>query len=149
MAVITPLIFPKAPLELSKKNELLFVRCIIRKKLLLLSPEEWVRQHVLHFLMQQKQYPLSRLSVEKSIRYNGLIKRWDIVAYDVDFKPKVLVECKQASIKMSVDTLLQAASYQKIIQSENILLTNGKEVIYYPINSTASISDNLDAIATY
>ena len=149
MAVITPLIFPKAPLELSKKNELLFVRCIIRKKLLLLSPEEWVRQHVLHFLMQQKQYPLSRLSVEKSIRYNGLIKRWDIVAYDADFKPKVLVECKQASIKMSVDTLLQAASYQKIIQSENILLTNGKEVIYYPINSIESISDNLDSIATY
>jgi len=149
MALITPLIFPKAPLELSKKNELVFVRCIIRKKLLLLSPEEWVRQHVLHFLMQQKHYPLSRLSVEKSIRYNGLIKRWDIVAYDVDFKPKVLVECKQATIKISIETLLQAASYQKIIQSENILLTNGKEVIYYPINSTASISDNLDAIATY
>jgi hypothetical protein len=149
MALITPLIFPKAPLELSKKNELVFVRCIIRKKLLLLSPEEWVRQHVLHFLMQQKHYPLSRLSVEKSIRYNGLIKRWDIVAYDVDFKPKVLVECKQATIKISIDTLLQAASYQKIIESENILLTNGKEVIYYPINSTASISDNLDAIANY
>jgi len=149
MALITPLIFPKAPLELSKKNELVFVRCIIRKKLLILSPEEWVRQHVLHFLMQQKHYPLSRLSVEKSIRYNGLIKRWDIVAYDVDFKPKVLVECKQATIKISIETLLQAASYQKIIQSENILLTNGKEVIYYPINSTASISDNLDAIATY
>jgi len=149
MALITPLIFPKAPLELSKKNELFFVRCIIRKKLLLLSPEEWVRQHVLHFLIQQKNYPLSRLSVEKSIRYNGLIKRWDIVAYDVDFKPKILVECKQAAIKMSIDTFLQAASYQKIIQSENILLTNGKEVIYYPINSTASISDNLDAIATY
>jgi hypothetical protein len=130
MALITPLIFPKAPLELSKKNELVFVRCIIRKKLLLLSPEEWVRQHVLHFLNRQKQYPLSRLSVEKSIRYNGLIKRWDIVAYDVDFKPKILVECKQAAIKMSIDTFLQAASYQKIIQSENILLTNGKEVIY-------------------
>ena len=104
MALITPLIFPKAPLELTKNNELVFVRCIIRKKLLLLSPEEWVRQHVLHFLNLQKHYPLSRLSVEKSIRYNGLIKRWDIVAYDVDFKP---------------------------------------------INSTESISDNLDSIATY
>ena len=149
MALITPLIFPKAPLELTKKNELVFVRCIIRKKLLLLSPEEWVRQHVLHFLNRQKQYPLSRLSVEKSIRYNGLIKRWDIVAYDVDFKPKILVECKQAAIKMSIDTFLQAASYQKIIQSENILLTNGKEVIYCPINSVESISDNLDAIAAY
>jgi hypothetical protein len=149
MALITPLIFPKAPLELTKKNELVFVRCIIRKKLLLLSPEEWVRQHVLHFLNLQKDYPFSRLSVEKSIRYNGLIKRWDIVAYDVDFKPKVLVECKQASIKMSIDTLLQAASYQKIIQSENILLTNGKEVIYYPINSVESISDNLESIASY
>ena len=149
MALITPLIFPKAPLELTKKNELVFVRCIIRKKLLLLSPEEWVRQHVLHFLNLQKDYPLSRLSVEKSIRYKSLIKRWDIVAYDVDFKPKVLVECKQASIKMSIDTLLQAASYQKIIQSENILLTNGKEVIYYPINSVESISDNLDSIASY
>ena len=149
MAVITPLIFPKAPLELTKKNELVFVRCIIRKKQLLLSPEEWVRQHVLHFLIQQKHYPLSRLSVEKSIRYNGLIKRWDIVAYDIDFKPKVLVECKQATIKISVDTFLQAASYQKIIQSENILLTNGKELIYYPINSLESISDNIDAIAAY
>ena len=123
MALITPLIFPKAPLELTKKNELVFVRCIIRKKLLLLSPDEWVRQHVLHFLNLQKDYPLSRLSVEKSIRYNSLIKRWDIVAYDVDFKPKILVECKQATIKMSIDTLLQAASYQKIIQSEKIPAT--------------------------
>ena len=149
MVHFVPLIFPKAALELTKKNELIFVKCIIRKKLLVLTPEEWVRQHVLHFLIIHKNYPLSRLSVEKSINYNGLTKRWDIVAYNEAFSPQLLVECKQPNIKIGIDTFLQAATYQKIIQSENILLTNGKETICYNIKNHEEVLNDLQAIGNY
>lgn len=149
MANFVPLIFPKAALDLTKKNELIYVKCIIRNKLLVLTPEEWVRQHVLHFLIIHKNYPLSRLSVEKSINYNGLSKRWDIVAYNKAFAPQLLVECKQPDIKISIDTFLQAAAYQKIIQSENILLTNGKETLCYNIKKKEEILNDLQAIGSY
>jgi hypothetical protein len=149
MANFVPLIFPKAALDLTKKNELIYVKCIIRNKLLVLTPEEWVRQHVLHFLIIHKNYPLSRLAVEKSINYNGLSKRWDIVAYNEAFAPQLLVECKQPDIKISIDTFLQAAAYQKIIQSENILLTNGKETLCYNIKKKEEILNDLQAIGSY
>ena len=149
MANFVPLIFPKAALDLTKKNELIYVKCIIRNKLLVLTPEEWVRQQVLHFLIIHKNYPLSRLSVEKSINYNGLSKRWDIVAYNEAFAPQLLVECKQPDIKISIDTFLQAAAYQKIIQSENILLTNGKETLCYNIKKKEEILNDLQAIGSY
>ena len=149
MANFVPLIFPKAALDLTKKNELIYVKCIIRNKLLVLTPEEWVRQHVLHFLIIHKNYPLSRLSVEKSINYNGLSKRWDIVAYNEAFAPQLLVECKQPDIKISIDTFLQAAAYQKIIQSENILLTNGKETLCYNLKKKEEILNDLQAIGSY
>lgn len=149
MQQLTPLIFPKADLILTKKKEVLYVNCLVRKKIVVLSPEEWVRQHVLHFLVNFKGYPLSRLSVEKSINYNGLTKRWDIVAYDADFKPKLLVECKQTEVNIGLDTLIQAASYQKIIQSEHILLTNGKQVLHFAINENKHNSSSIDTIVGY
>lgn len=149
MQQIVPLIFPKADLTLTKKNNQLFVNCIIRKKAVVLTPEEWVRQHVLNYLNNHKNYPLSRLSVEKSIHYNGLIKRWDIVAYDENVKPKLLVECKQPEVKISMATFLQAATYQKVIQSENILLTNGKELLCYSILKKEAIMNELEAITEF
>lgn len=149
MQQLIPLIFPKADLLLTKKKEVLYVNCLVRKKIVVLSPEEWVRQHVLYFLVNFKGYPLSRLSVEKSINYNGLTKRWDIVAYDVAFKPKLLVECKQTEINIGLDTLMQAASYQKIIQSEHILLTNGKQALHFAINENKHYSSSIDTIVGY
>src|SRR3954470_1683875 len=74
---------------------------IIRKRFVALTPEEWVRQHFIHYLSQQLNYPISLLSVEKKLTYNGLTKRTDIVAYANDGQPKLIVECKAPSIKIT------------------------------------------------
>ena len=128
MGSIVPLNFPKSKLELFQQDEIIYVQCIIRKKRIVLTPEEWVRQHVVHFLIQERNFPLSMVVVEKSIRYNGLIKRWDIIAYNNALKPMLLIECKRTTVPIDSSTLHQAAAYQKIVQSEKIILTNGLQI---------------------
>jgi hypothetical protein len=149
MGSIVPLNFPKSKLELFQQDEIIYVQCIIRKKRIVLTPEEWVRQHVVHFLIQERNFPLSMVVVEKSIRYNGLIKRWDIIAYNNALKPMLLVECKRTTIPIDSNTLHQAAAYQKIVQSEKILLTNGLQIEVIDPSINFEINNGLEAIPFY
>ena len=149
MGSIVPLNFPKSKLELFQQDEIIYVQCIIRKKRIVLTPEEWVRQHVVHFLIQERNFPLSMVVVEKSIRYNGLIKRWDIIAYNNALKPMLLVECKRTTIPIDSSTLHQAAAYQKIVQSEKILLTNGLQIEVIDPSINLEVKNGLEAIPFY
>lgn len=149
MGSIVPLNFPKSKLELFKQDEMIYVQCIIRKKRILLTPEEWVRQHVVHFLIQERNFPLSMVVVEKSIRYNGLVKRWDIIAYNNALKPMLLVECKRTTIPIDNNALHQAAAYQKIVQSEKIILTNGLEIEVIDPSINFEVKNGLEAIPFY
>ena len=149
MGSIVPLNFPKSKLELFQQDEIIYVQCIIRKKRIVLTPEEWVRQHVVHFLIQERNFPLSMVVVEKSIRYNGLIKRWDIIAYNNALKPMLLVECKRTTIPIDSNTLHQAAAYQKIVQSEKILLTNGLQIEVIDPSINLEVKNGLEAIPFY
>jgi hypothetical protein len=131
MNPIVPLNLPRTDLQLSRKDGDVSVLCLIRRKKIRLTPEEWVRQHFISFLATEKGYPLSRIGVEKSIQYAGLKKRWDIIVYDDDFNPHILVECKAPKINISVDTLYQALTYQKEMQGKIIALTNGLTHTYF------------------
>jgi hypothetical protein len=135
MNPIVPLNLPRTDLQLSRKDDEVSVLCLIRKKKIRLTPEEWVRQHFISFLSKEKGYPLSRIGVEKSIKYAGLKKRWDIVVYDNDFSPYILVECKAPHINISIDTLYQALTYQKEMQGKIIALTNGLTHTYFEVDS--------------
>lgn len=97
---------------------------ILRKKFVMLAPEEWVRQHVIHFLIQ-KGYPASLMSVERGLRVNRLQKRTDVVIYDRDGRAFLLVECKAPEIQISENVLRQATIYNQTIQARHIMLTNG------------------------
>lgn len=149
MGSIVPLNFPKSKLELFQQDEIIYVQCIIRKKRIVLTPEEWVRQHVVHFLIQERNFPLSMVVVEKSIRYNGLIKRWDIIAYNNALKPMLLIECKRTTVPIDSSTLHQAAAYQKIVQSEKILLTNGLQIEVIDPSINLEVTNGLEAIPFY
>jgi hypothetical protein len=149
MGSIVPLNFPKSKLELFQQDEIIYVQCIIRKKRIVLTPEEWVRQHVVHFLIQERNFPLSMVVVEKSIRYNGLIKRWDIIAYNNALKPMLLIECKRTTVPIDSSTLHQAAAYQKIVQSEKILLTNGLQIEVIDPSINLEVKNGLEAIPFY
>ena len=97
----------------------------IRKKYILLTPEEWVRQNIIKYLNQNLSYPLQLLGIEKQIKVFGTIKRPDIIVFDKKFKPKMIVECKKPEIKITQKTLNQAINYFLELKAEYFLLTNG------------------------
>ena len=132
--MIVPLNLPQANLKLSKKNEQLFVWCIVRKKTLILTPEEWVRQHVIHFLINQKNVPLGLISSELGIQIHQLNRRCDLVIYGKDQSAKLLVECKAPEVKLSQNTLHQIAHYNATLNVDYLWVTNGIEHALYFID---------------
>jgi hypothetical protein len=97
----------------------------IRKKFIILTPEEWVRQHVVQFLLDEKKYPKSLINVEKVLKVNGLRKRYDVVVFNSDGSIFILIECKAPEIKISQATFDQIARYNMTMNSEFLMVTNG------------------------
>ncbi len=97
----------------------------VRKKWFVLTPEEWVRQHVLNYLIEIKKYPSSLISVEKEVALNGLKKRYDIVLYKKDLNPFLIVECKAPFIELDITTIEQAQRYNLIVKANYLMITNG------------------------
>jgi len=98
---------------------------VVRKRYFKLTPEEWVRQHVIHYLNSYKKYPFGLMGVEKMIKYNGLKTRADIVIYNTEGIAKMLVECKAPSVKITQDTFHQIAKYNFNLNVDTLLVTNG------------------------
>ena len=97
----------------------------IRKKFIIITPEEWVRQHVIQFLLQEKKYPKSLINVEKLLKINDLNKRYDVVVFNPDGSILILVECKAPEIKISQHTFDQIARYNMTLKAEYLMVTNG------------------------
>jgi hypothetical protein len=97
----------------------------IRKKFIILTPEEWVRQHTVQFLLQEKKYPKSYLNVEKIIRLNDINKRYDIVVFHPNGELFLLIECKAPEVKITQDTFDQIARYNLKLNAEYLMVTNG------------------------
>jgi len=127
---------PSYPFNVKRDADVLQIFDIIRKKWVVLQPEEWVRQHVVWYLIEEKGYPASLIAIEKSLLVNNLQKRFDIVLHNNIGKPLVIVECKAPGIKISEDTLHQALRYNSIIRAPYIFLTNGLEMYYGKLNFT-------------
>jgi type I site-specific restriction-modification system R (restriction) subunit len=97
----------------------------VRKRYVSLSAEEWVRQHFLHFLIIRKNVPPSLIAVETSIKYNHLSKRCDVVVYDRNGQPVLIVECKAPEIEISQDVFHQIAMYNMTLKVRYLVVTNG------------------------
>ena len=97
----------------------------VRKKYLVLTPEEWVRQHFIHYLNQEKNYPLGLMGVEKMVKYNGMQTRADIVLYTTEGKPNMIVECKAPNVKITQEAFNQIAKYNFKLKVKYLVLTNG------------------------
>tara|TARA_B110000238_G_scaffold23415_1_gene22736 strand:- start:1038 stop:1484 length:447 start_codon:yes stop_codon:yes gene_type:complete len=119
--------FPAYAFTLKNKENKTYILDLIRKKNLLLTPEEWVRQHCINFLNSELGYPKSLINVEKQIKIHGRLKRYDIVVYTPQGSVNILVECKAPSILISQDTFDQIAKYNMTLNSMYLMLTNGKE----------------------
>jgi len=112
-------------LKSNEKHTLIFDN--LRKKYLVLTPEEWVRQHVVQFLMTEKKYPASLIALEKQLTINNLKKRTDIVVFNKEGSPHIIVECKAPNIKINQDTFDQIARYNLKLNANYLIITNGLE----------------------
>ena len=97
----------------------------IRKKFVVLQPEEWVRQHCIHHLIEEKKYPKSLINVEKELKLNNLKKRYDIVVFNPDGSIHLIVECKAPTIAIDQTTFDQIARYNLELNATYLMVTNG------------------------
>ena len=97
----------------------------IRKKYVRLTPEEWVRQHFLHYMTSHLGFPASLIVVEAAIKYNQLVKRFDILAYRADGKPCLVVECKSSDVEITQAVFDQVAMYNMTLAVDYLAVTNG------------------------
>ena len=102
----------------------------IRKKFIILTPEEWVRQHVVQFLIVEKKYPKSYINVEKILKINNLTKRYDVVVFNSDGSLFLLVECKSPDVKISQATFDQISRYNLALKATYLMVTNGLNHYY-------------------
>ena len=106
----------------------------LRKKFVILTPEEWVRQHVVQYLLQEKKIPKSLLNVEKQLKIGDLVKRYDVLAYNPDGSIHLVVECKAASIPITQETFDQIARYNLTLQARYLMVTNGLDHYFCQLN---------------
>lgn len=110
---------------------------IIRKKYVSLTPEEWVRQHVIRYLIEEKGYSAGLIAVEKALKYNGLSKRFDLYVANSDGSPHILVECKAPHVNLTEATLKQAGIYQKELNANYVFITNGLQHLFMALQLDA------------
>jgi len=122
---VHPLNLPSIDSKIKKEGGKLLIFDIIRKKYIVLTPEEWVRQHFIHFLISGKGYPRSLFKIESSLSFNKLQKRSDILVHDRLGKPWMLVECKSPAIKLSQKAFNQIAVYNMTVGAKYLAVTNG------------------------
>jgi len=120
-----PLNLPPYPFQIFKEGEKFKILDPVRKKRLVLTPEEWVRQHMVMYLIEKKNFPAGLLKMETGVKHNKRFGRTDAVFVDREGKPLVLVECKAPNIKISKETFYQAARYNSTLESPYVVLTNG------------------------
>jgi Type I restriction enzyme R protein N terminus (HSDR_N) len=147
--MIVPLNFPMTPLKLTKVQDVIYVWCIVRKKNLKLTPEEWVRQHAIHWLINSKDVPLGSISAEVALTINGLKRRCDILVVNPYGEPCLVIECKATDILINQDVFFQLAQYNSVLSSTYFMLTNGMNHVMGQQNKVSNQIDLFDNLPMY
>ena len=117
--------YPTYQPKIKKENDKEFIFDDVRRQWVVLTPEEWVRQNFLNYLINTKKYPASLIAVEKEIFLGDLKKRYDIVVYNKNTQPWMLIECKEMNVVLDKTVLSQVLRYNINLQVHNIVITNG------------------------
>jgi hypothetical protein len=128
------LIFPPVELATSCEHGKTLIFDFLRKKNIVLTPEEWVRQHLVHYLIHTRAYPKSLIALEDGLRYAGMKKRSDVVVYDRAGEVFMLVECKSPRVKMHQKSMEQLSLYNQQYKAKYIALTNGLSLLVYKMD---------------
>ncbi len=146
---MTNLNLPPYSFKIKSKENKLYIFDMLRKKNVVLTPEEWVRQNYIQYLINEKKYPKTLIAIEKQLKINNLIKRTDILIFDKNGNPNIIVECKAPSIKITQDAFDQIARYNLKLQAKYLIVTNGLEHFYCKMNYQQMKYDFLKEIPNY
>lgn len=127
---MTKLNLPSYSFKIKNKENKLYIFDMIRKKNVVLTPEEWVRQNFIQFLINEKNYPISLIAIEKQLKVNNLIKRADILIFDKTGNPNIIVECKSSHIRITQEAFDQIARYNLKLSADYLIVTNGLQHFY-------------------
>lgn len=128
------LCFPNYEFRIKNRHNKKYIFDLIRKKFILLTHEEWVRQNCIMFLINEQKVPKVLINVEKKIKVNNLTKRYDIIVYKPNGSVFLLVECKSPKININQETFNQISIYNSEIIAEYLMLTNGLYNYYCSID---------------
>src|ERR1044072_4718265 len=117
--------YPLPAFRVKKENGRDCIFDELRKRWLYLSSEEWVRQNFVQYLIKARSYPAARIALEKEIQLGELKKRFDILVYDSDFKPWMMIECKARAVTLNEDVLRQLLRYNISVPVDYLVVTNG------------------------
>lgn len=121
----------------------------LRQKYVRLTPEEWVRQHFIQLLIQAQAVPSGLITIEQAFPFQGMTRRADIVAYDRQAQPWLLVECKAPSVPVTQDVFDQAARYNTVVRAPYLIVTNGLDHYCCHIDHANQAYDFLDAFPIF
>ena len=141
--------FPTYSFRLKNSENNTHIFDVIRKKFVVLQPEEWVRQHCIQYLLQEKNYPISLIAVEKQLKINKRVKRTDIIVYNKQGTPEILIECKAPSVKITQTTFDQIARYNLSANSNFLMVTNGLAHYFCQIDTDKETYIFLEDIPSY
>jgi len=125
-----PLNLPTYKFKIKSNENKYSIFDIVRKKYVILTPEEWVRQHIIHFLIEEKKYPISLMAIEKKVTINKLTKRTDILIFNTKGLPHIIVECKAPSVNINQNAFDQIARYNLKLNATYLIVTNGLKHYY-------------------
>ena len=121
--------YPEPQFRMKKENGKQYIFDAIRKAWLLLTEEEWVRQNFVNYLTTQLHYPSTVIAIEKEIWLNDLKKRFDILVYNKEHQPWMLIECKEPKMNLSEEVLQQVLRYNISVPVDYIVITNGNVTV--------------------
>ena len=141
--------FPTYSFRLKNSENNTHIFDVIRKKFVVLQPEEWVRQHCVQYLIHEKNYPISLINVEKVVLINGLKKRYDIVVFNPDGSLALVVECKAPKVKITQAAFDQIARYNLTLKAPYLMVTNGLNHYFCTMNHDLESFEFLETLPNY
>lgn len=139
---LTKVDYPREKPSLKTQGGIELIFCPLRKRWLVLTPEEWVRQNFILFLVHQRKFPVSLIAAERKIRVGELDKRFDLLIFDRKGNPFIIIECKEMGVDLSESVLRQVLTYNMKLQAPYLLVTNGTLCAVFSNTSEGFVSCN-------
>lgn len=149
MTPLRELNFPDYNYKLKEENQKHLIWDIIREAWVVLTPEEWVRQNLIHYFIDHLGYPRGLMNVESKITVHGKEKRFDLVVMSHNLDPWLLCECKAPDVKISDATLHQASQYNFSLKCPYLAVTNGLDHFCFLIDFDSSSTQKLTEFPSF